>query len=293
MVTVIPESPIADYVEDLQFIGSKNGNTLGTGAVIFGQGNKRWITPTSVSSNCSGDVHPSMNASVSGQPIFAADGNLSTTYFCSTLSPSPVLTFKFANKVRIEKVRSRSNAYLGGGSVTNYNEKNILAAKISSLTGIDINEILDNNLIVSTNFFWKELLRDDGFTIGRLDSRYKGIDSKDSGTYPEYPQELSSWDHAFTPAVNSYINEKLNFKTFTWKKRHYPNLGFLLVTTWISVPILSQTRLLVTPGASSIRGEGGLNFPKQITQVSPAHSCWLGSTVHPYSPGPNFQASQV
>ena len=122
LVTVIPESPIADYVEDLQFTGSKNGNTLGTGAVIFGQGNKRWITPTSVTSNCSGDVHPSMNASVSGQPIFAADGNLSTTYFCSTLSPSPVLTFKFANKVRIEKVRSRSNAYLGGGSVTNYND---------------------------------------------------------------------------------------------------------------------------------------------------------------------------
>ena len=118
-----------------------------------------------------------------------------------------------------------------GGSLDN-NDKNILAAKISSLTGIDINEILDNNLIVSTNFFWKELLRDDGFTIGRLDSRYKGIDSKDSGTYPEYPQELSSWDHAFTPAVNSYINEKLNFKTDikynTWAR------GDLSVRPWNS-----------------------------------------------------------
>ena len=29
--TIIAESPIADYVEDLQFSGFKNGNILGTG----------------------------------------------------------------------------------------------------------------------------------------------------------------------------------------------------------------------------------------------------------------------
>jgi len=118
-----------------------------------------------------------------------------------------------------------------GGSL-DYDEKTLLATRISSLTGIDVNEVMDNNLIISTNFFWKELLRDEGYTIGRLDSRYKGIDSKDSGTYPEYPQELSSWDHAFTPAVNSYINEKLKFKTDvkynTWAR------GDLSVRPWNS-----------------------------------------------------------
>ena len=92
-------------------------------------------------------------------------------------------------------------------------KKTELANKISDLTGIDYNEILDNNLKISTGLFWKELLRDEGFTIGRLDSRYKGIDSKDGGSYPEYPQELSSWDHAFTPSMNAYIKEKLNFYT--------------------------------------------------------------------------------
>ena len=34
--TVIAESPIADYVEDLQFSGSKNGNVLGNGAIGYG-----------------------------------------------------------------------------------------------------------------------------------------------------------------------------------------------------------------------------------------------------------------
>ena len=99
------------------------------------------------------------------------------------------------------------------GGFLNNNVKEQIAKKIESLTGIEYNVVLDNNLIITTGLFWKELLRDDGFTIGRLDSRYKGIDSKDGGIYPEYPQELSSWDHAFTPAMNSYINEKLNFKT--------------------------------------------------------------------------------
>ena len=81
-------------------------------------------------------------------------------------------------------------------------------------------------------FFWKELLRDEGFTIGRLDSRYKGIDSKDSGNYPEYSPELSAWDHAFTPAINSYIKEVLNFETDvkynTWAR------GDLSVRPWNS-----------------------------------------------------------
>ena len=99
------------------------------------------------------------------------------------------------------------------GGYLNKNLKEDIAKKIESLTGIGYNVILDNNLIITTGLFWKELLREEGFTIGRLDSRYKGIDSKDGGTYPEYPQELSSWDHAFTPAMNSYIREKLNFKT--------------------------------------------------------------------------------
>ncbi len=50
-------------------------------------------------------------------------------------------------------------------------------------------------------------------TIGRLDSRYFGIDKKDTGISPEYNPELTSWLHAFTPAINYYMRETLRFKT--------------------------------------------------------------------------------
>jgi carboxypeptidase C (cathepsin A) len=56
-------------------------------------------------------------------------------------------------------------------------------------------------------------LREDGYTIGRLDSRYLGIDRKSAGERPDYNSELTSWLHSFTPAINYYLQEELNFKT--------------------------------------------------------------------------------
>jgi hypothetical protein len=53
--------------------------------------------------------------------------------------------------------------------------------KMARYSGLPEKVILQNNLDISTNLFWKELLRDKGFTVGRLDSRYKGIDREDAG----------------------------------------------------------------------------------------------------------------
>jgi len=65
-----------------------------------------------------------------------------------------------------------------------------------------------------TSYFWKELLRDEeGLTVGRLDSRYRGLDKKVAGIRPEYNSELKSWLHSFTPAINYYLREHLNYKT--------------------------------------------------------------------------------
>jgi len=89
-----------------------------------------------------------------------------------------------------------------------------LAAKMARYSGISEKVILQNNLDVSAQFFWKELLREKGgYTIGRLDSRYKGIDMKESGTSPDYAAELTSWLHSFTPAINYYLREVLKYKT--------------------------------------------------------------------------------
>jgi carboxypeptidase C (cathepsin A) len=73
--------------------------------------------------------------------------------------------------------------------------------------------VLENNLDIAPNLFWKELLRDEGFTVGRLDSRYKGIDKQTGGERPDFGMEIKSWEHAFNPAMNTYLRTELNYKT--------------------------------------------------------------------------------
>ena len=88
-----------------------------------------------------------------------------------------------------------------------------MAQKIARYSGLSEKVILEHNLMIPTDFFWKELLRSKGQTIGRLDSRYLGIDRQDAGDRPDYSPELTSWLHSFTPPINYYFREVLNYKT--------------------------------------------------------------------------------
>ena len=99
-----------------------------------------------------------------------------------------------------------------GGSLDDQKKKEI-ATKIARYSGLSEKVVLQNNLDVPFNYFWKELLRDEGFTVGRLDSRYRGIDRKDAGDGPDFNAELTSWLHSFTPSINMYIRNELNYKT--------------------------------------------------------------------------------
>ncbi|MGK7391361.1 MAG: S10 family peptidase [Candidatus Cyclobacteriaceae bacterium M2_1C_046] len=103
---------------------------------------------------------------------------------------------------------------LAKGGFLSDEEKQEVAKKMSYYSGISEKVILQHNLDVPTGYFWKELLRDEsGHTIGRLDSRYLGLDKREAGSSPEYSAELTSWLHSFTPAINYYMREHLNFKT--------------------------------------------------------------------------------
>lgn len=99
-----------------------------------------------------------------------------------------------------------------GGFIDEAKRKQI-AAKMSRYSGLSEKIILQHNLSVPTQFFWKELLREKGFTVGRLDSRYLGIDRQLAGDRPDYNSELTSWLHSFTPAINYYLRDVLKYKT--------------------------------------------------------------------------------
>jgi len=103
---------------------------------------------------------------------------------------------------------------LAKGGFLEASEKEAVVDKMAYYSGLNKKDILDHNLSVPTSFFWKNLLKDkSGHTVGRLDSRYLGIDKQIAGMRPDYNSEITSWLHSFTPAINYYLQEELNFKT--------------------------------------------------------------------------------
>lgn len=102
---------------------------------------------------------------------------------------------------------------LAKGNAISSDEKQRIAQQVATYSGLSVEAVLQNNLDIPTRYFWKELLRDRGQTVGRLDSRYLGIDKSDAGDRPDYNAELTSWLHSFTPAINHYLRDELNYKT--------------------------------------------------------------------------------
>lgn len=153
-----------------------------------------------------------------GGPVGSA---LNMPYFTATAWYHKMLKNELQDKDLLEilpesekfTINTLIPAIAKGGFISD-EEKQEIAKKMSYYSGINTKSILQNNLDLPTSFFWKELLRDkSGYTIGRLDSRYLGIDKRESGIRPDYNSELDSWLHSFTPAINHYLKNYLGFKT--------------------------------------------------------------------------------
>lgn len=102
---------------------------------------------------------------------------------------------------------------LARGGFIDAGRKQDVAQQVARYAGLSAQFVLDYNLAVPASAFWKELLREEGHTIGRLDSRYLGLDRTNAGENYDYPAELTSWNHAFTPAINHYLRDELGFET--------------------------------------------------------------------------------
>lgn len=99
-----------------------------------------------------------------------------------------------------------------GGSLSEQKRAEVIK-QFSAYSGLSESVIKGYNMKVPVGFYWKELLRSRGQTIGRLDSRYIGLDTKDAGTYPEYNAELVAWMQSFTPAINMYLRNEVGYET--------------------------------------------------------------------------------
>jgi carboxypeptidase C (cathepsin A) len=100
-------------------------------------------------------------------------------------------------------------------------ERAAVRARMAQLTGLSEEYIDRANLRVNAQRFYKELLRDRGLVIGRLDSRYVGRDYDNAGEYYDNDPSFYGIDAGYTAAVNQWAREGLGFET----DRGYNSIG--------------------------------------------------------------------
>jgi carboxypeptidase C (cathepsin A) len=101
---------------------------------------------------------------------------------------------------------------LNQGSALPADKRAKIVRKLARYTGLDPVYLDLTDLRINIHRFCKELLRKEGRTVGRLDSRYKGIDPTGVSEMPEFdPATVIS--PSFTHCLNDYIQRVLGYKS--------------------------------------------------------------------------------
>ena len=134
--TEVYDEPVADYIEDLQFVGTR-GNCPTDGSIVAGCGSKSWFRPDECASPADDyDNFPTRFASHTsnrnlscGCDVNSFDGDMNTVFSCG-VKDSPkndwgITSFSFNDPVIIQKVKLSTSAHLGcymlfGQCRTNY-----------------------------------------------------------------------------------------------------------------------------------------------------------------------------
>ncbi|MDT3680955.1 MAG: peptidase S10 [Truepera sp.] len=91
-------------------------------------------------------------------------------------------------------------------------ERADIARQVAAYTGTTPEFVERNNLRIALPRFTKELLRSERQTVGRLDSRYLGLDRDAGGDAFEYDPSLPAIQEPFTAAWNAYVRTELGFR---------------------------------------------------------------------------------
>ncbi len=88
-----------------------------------------------------------------------------------------------------------------------------IAQRLARYTGLSPQYIQSTDLRINIHRFVKELLRNEGRTVGRFDSRLKGIDRDSAGASFDYDPSYVSVQGVYTALMNDYVRTELSFES--------------------------------------------------------------------------------
>jgi carboxypeptidase C (cathepsin A) len=150
-----------------------------------------------------------------------------TAWYHGALDPKPEDLEGFLDEVRAFATGDYASALMLGAQLGDAEGRRI-AGRVAGYTGLSTDYVLQSNLRLSTGRFTKELLRDQRQTVGRLDSRYIGLDRDAAGEGYEHDPSYTAIQGPYTAIVNDYLRTDLGFET----DRKYEILSFNVNRSW-------------------------------------------------------------
>lgn len=155
-------------------------------------------------------------------PSYAA-----TAWYHDALEERPDDIEPFLEEVR-RFARDEYAAALMKGAQLGADERDRVIDRLAGYTGLSEEFLQQTNMRVSVPRFTKELLRDERRTVGRLDSRYRGIDRDAAGESFQHDPSYTAILGPYTSAMNDYLARDLGFS----EDREYEVLSFRVNQQW-------------------------------------------------------------
>jgi|AntRauMFilla1563_2_1112583.scaffolds.fasta_scaffold02489_2 carboxypeptidase C (cathepsin A) len=115
----------------------------------------------------------------------------------------------FIEEVRTFAMTEYASALILGQNVSKEAFTNVVD-RLHEYTGLSKKYLEQTNLRIDEMLFMKELLRDRGLSVGRLDSRYLGVDASNVGARFDTDPSSYAIDGAYTAAMQTYLASDLN-----------------------------------------------------------------------------------
>jgi carboxypeptidase C (cathepsin A) len=92
-------------------------------------------------------------------------------------------------------------------------ERPAVVDTLARYTGLDKSFVDQSELRIEIQRFDKELLRDQKRTVGRLDSRFQGMDALAAGERPDFDPSMAAIRPPYTAMFNDYVRGELGYKS--------------------------------------------------------------------------------
>lgn len=115
---------------------------------------------------------------------------------------------QFLDEVRDFTVETYMPALFRGSTLSDERRAEI-AERLASYLGLDVAYVLRSNLRVNSTRFVKELLREEGLAIGRLDGRYTADEIDDIAERPSFDAGSAAIGPAYATALRGHLRDQL------------------------------------------------------------------------------------